>query len=31
MSLVVGYYAISVIEIVSYENEEGVVAVVGQK
>ena len=25
------YYAISVIEIVSYENEEGVVAVVGQK
>jgi hypothetical protein len=31
MSLVVGYYAISGIEIVSYENVEGVVAVVGQK
>jgi hypothetical protein len=30
MPLVVGYYAISVIEIVFYENEEGV-AVVGQK
>ena len=31
MPLVVGYYAISVIEIVFYENEEGVVAVVGKK
>jgi hypothetical protein len=31
ISLIVGYYAISVIEIVSYENEEEVVAVVGQK
>jgi hypothetical protein len=29
--LVVGYFSINVIEIVSYENEEGVVAVVGQK